>query len=244
MDSSSKCHSKNQNDICGISNDSFLDRHFDSSKGDNCEDDLYQESFIDNIQTIKLEDKINILNDVVNKTKAAKDNKREYLENLIKKRKLAEKKISLLKDEISGLNSKISEVNISLQDINKQNRLIAVYIQENQIKPNETEGAEGESIENINDDICNKYNQIDLLSDEIKTYSEFSLDISSEIENLQKSIKELKKENIKLKNEYSKSNKEKREIYFEYLRLKKQINSLETNSQNFLRKLQQKSNDS
>lgn len=146
----------------------------------------------------------------------------------------------LLKDEISGLNSKISEVNISLKDINKQNRLIAVYIQENQTKPNETEV---ENIETINDDICNKYNQIDLLSEEIKTYSEFSLDISSEIENIQKSIQELKKENIKLQNEYIKSSKEKREVYFEHLRLKKQINSLEINSQFFLRKLQQNSND-
>ena len=146
----------------------------------------------------------------------------------------------LLKDEISGLNSKISEVNISLKDINKQNRLITVYIQENQTKPNETEV---ENIETINDDICNKYNQIDLLSEEIKTYSEFSLDISSEIENIQKSIKELKKENIKLQNEYIKSSKEKREVYFEHLRLKKQINSLEINSQYFLRKLQQNSND-
>ena len=236
MNSKSKRFSKNQNDICGISNDSSLVHHFDSSKGDNCEDDFYQESFIDNVQTIKLEDKINIINDVMNKNKAVKDNKREYLDNLIKKRKLAEKKMFLLKDEISGLNSKISEVNISLKDINKQNRLIAVYIQENQTKPNETEV---ENIETINDDICNKYNQIDLLSEEIKTYSEFSLDISSEIENIQKSIKELKKENIKLQNEYIKSSKEKREVYFEHLRLKKQINSLEINSQYFLRKLQQ-----
>ena len=240
MNSKSKRFSKNQNDICGISNDSSLEHHFDSSKGDNCEDDFYQESFIDNVQTIKLEDKINIINDVMNKNKAVKDNKREYLDNLIKKRKLAEKKMFLLKDEISGLNSKISEVNISLKDINKQNRLIAVYIQENQTKPNETEV---ENIETINDDICNKYNQIDLLSKEIKTYSEFSLDISSEIENIQKSIKELKKENIKLQNEYIKSSKEKREVYFEHLRLKKQINSLEINSQYFLRKLQQNSND-
>ena len=168
----------------------------------------------------------------MNKLKLNKQSKDEEYQTVHRKRLLAEKKVQLLRDEINKINSKISEINISKQKIEKQNRLIEVFIQENK-----EEHENKDNIQEINEDIEDKCNQINVLANEIKTYAQYTFEITPEIDSIKKNIQKLKKEHRNLKEEYYKSKREKKNVFYEYLRIKKQLMSLERNSQNFLNKI-------
>ena len=217
-----------------FSSSSIYANKFDSSlqfDNDDPSDD-YTDNNTPSIRSLKFEDKFDLITSKMNKLKLNKQSKDEEYQTVHRKRLLAEKKVQLLRDEINKINSKISEINISKQKIEKQNRLIEVFIQENK-----EEHENKDNIQEINEDIEDKCNQINVLANEIKTYAQYTFEITPEIDSIKKNIQKLKKKHRNLKEEYYKSKREKKNVFYEYLRIKKQLMSLERNSQNFLNKI-------
>ena len=185
-----------------FSSSSIYTNKFDSSLqfANNESSDDYSDNLTQSIQSIKFEDKFDLITNKMNKMKLSNQSQNEEYQTIHRRRLLAEKKVQMLKDEINKINSKISEINISKQKIEKQNRLIGVFIQENK-----EENDNKDNIQEINEDIEDKCNQINVFANEIKTYAQYTFEITPEIDSIKKNVQELKKDNRKLKEENSKS---------------------------------------
>lgn len=194
------------------------------------------------ITSIKLSDKISIVNQALHKIQLQKNNELNNLEELQKQRKLAENKVKSLKSEIKALNDKICEISIAKEQIEKQIRLKQCYLDFNaSVNVNDNSIASMENqISEVNDEIDQKVNDIDLLKNEINMYNDNIREIIPENDELKKEITRINKENIKLETQYENIKKRKKHINIEYIKIKKQIIAQEKLSQDFLEKLERK----
>ena len=194
------------------------------------------------ITSIKLADKISIMNQALLKIKSHKSNELNNYEELQRQRKLAENKVQALKSEVKALNDKICEISIAKEQIEKQIRLKQCYLDFNasiNVNNNSIVTMENQLSE-VNDEIEQKVNDIDLLKNEIDMYNENIREVVPENEEIKKEILRINKENIKLENEYESIKKRKKNINIEYIKVKKQIIAQEKLSQDFLEKLERK----
>ena len=180
-------------------------------------------------------EKMNFINNCLYKMQNINKKENNGYEILINQCTNQEKNIQDLKNEINILNEKINEITLSKNDIDKKILLKKVFVSSNKISNNEKNDILEEEIEKIN-------SEIKQLSEEIKVFADFSLDINCEIEEIKKNIDNLMKENSKLKKDISKYEKEEKLVTLENLRINEKIKSQEYTSQNFLKEIENKTN--
>ena len=180
-------------------------------------------------------EKMNFINNCLYKMQNINRKENNGYEYLIEQCANQENKIEDLKNDINNLNDKINEITISKNDIDKKILLKKVFVSSNKISNNEKNDILEEEIEKIN-------SEIKQLSEEIKVFADFSLDINCEIEEIKKNIDNITKENNQLKRDISKYEKEEKLVTLENLRINEKIKSQEYTSQNFLKEIENKTN--
>ena len=187
----------------------------------------------DNIMNFN--EKMIFINNCLHKMQNINKKENNGYEYLIDQCNNQENKIEDLKNEINILNEKINEITISKNDIDKKIFLKKVFVSSNKIPNNEKNDIIEGEIEKIN-------SEIKQLSEEIKVFADFSIDINCEIEEIKKNIDNIKKENTKLKRDISKYEKEEKLVTLENLRINEKIKSQEYTSQQFLKEIENKTN--
>ena len=180
-------------------------------------------------------EKMNFINNCLYKMQNINKKENNGYEYLIDQCNNQENKIEDLKNEINILNEKINEITMSKNDIDKKIFLKKVFVSSNKISNNEKNDVIEGEIEKIN-------SEIKQLSEEIKVFADFSIDINCEIEEIKKNIDNIKKENTKLKRDISKYEKEEKLVTLENLRINEKIKSQEYTSQQFLKEIENKTN--
>lgn len=187
------------------------------------------------IVSMKYEDKISMVNDLIAKYKQSKHHHNGKMNKMKNKKQEIEDNILQLKEEIKDLTWKVNEAKIASDSISREIKMHQVFLEENKIE-------EIEPNSDIQNDIEAKINEINLLSDEINAYAQYTLDITPEIEAIEKSIEKYRKNRTEMETQKIKFRKEKRKVYYDYLRLKKLISTHEKASQNFLQDVERKIN--